>query len=127
VTQDTRIFLQLVDGRNGKPLANHRLLVFAGESPEPLRLHQSQFEVFTDKNGVAALTGLARTAQWIQVWPDWMVLCQHVPNSSSFSVAEILSTGLNTPNTCGSAAPRPTPGRLVVFARPMHFWEKMGV
>ncbi len=123
--QETRIVVHVVDGRNGRPLANQHLLVFAGESPESVREHNKQFELVTDKDGLAALTSVSHTVRWIQVWVDWHILCQREPNSKSFSVAEILSTGLSTPNTCGSAVQKPTPGHFVVFARPAHFWEKM--
>lgn len=125
VAQDSHIVVRAVDGRNGKPFVNQRLLLFAGESPESVRQHKKQFEIVTDKEGLADLTIAPSDIHWIQVWVDWHVLCQREPNSNSFSVAEILSTGLNTPNTCGSSAQKLTPGHIVVFARSAHFWEKM--
>jgi hypothetical protein len=123
--QDSHIIVQVVDGRNGRPLANQHLLVFAGESPQSVRQHKKQFELVTDKEGRADLMVVPRDIQWIQVWVDWHVLCQSEPNSKSFSVAEILSTGLSTPNTCGKVAQEAGVGHLIVFARPAHFWEKM--
>jgi hypothetical protein len=123
--QDSHIVVQAVDGRNGKPLANQHLLVFGGESPESVRLHKKQFELVTDKEGLAELAIAPNDVQWIQVWVDWHVLCQSEPNSKSYSVAKVLSTGVGTPNTCGSSVPKLIPGYLVVFARPAHFREKM--
>lgn len=125
MAQDSHIVVQAVNGRNGKPLANQHLLVFAGESPESVSQHKKQFELVTDKEGLADLTIAPSDVRWIQVWVDWHVLCQSEPNSKSFSVAEVLSTGLSTPNTCGPSIRKLTPGHFVVFARPAHFWEKM--
>ena len=123
--QDTRIVIRAVDGRNGKPLGSQRLLVFAGGSPEVAKQHNNEFELSTDKDGVATITGMPGTVRWIQVWMDWHILCQSDPNNKSFSVAEILARGLSTPNSCGSVAQDSKPGELVVFARPAHWWEKM--
>src|SRR5215469_12139316 len=66
--KDTQIVVQAVDGRNGKPLANQRLLVFGGESAKPVLLHQP-YVVVTDKGGLATLT-LAPETQFLQVWMD---------------------------------------------------------
>jgi hypothetical protein len=125
MAQDNRIVVQVVDGRNGKPLANQHLLVFAGESPEGVRLQKEHFQLVTDNDGLADLPIASGTVQWIQVWPDWHILCQKTPNREAFSVTEILSTGLSTPNACGSVRQELRPGHFVVFARPAHFWEKM--
>jgi hypothetical protein len=125
MAQDTHIVVQVVDGRNGKPLANRRLVVFGGESPESVRQHKRQFELVTNKQGLADFTIAPSDTHWIQVWVDWHILCQSEPNKKSFSVAEILSTGLSMTNTCGSSVQKVTPGRIVVFARPAHFWEKL--
>ncbi len=117
--------VQAVDGRNGKPLANQHLLVFGGESPESVKQHKKQFKLVTDKDGLADLTIAPSDIQRIQVWVEWHVLCQSEPNSKSYSVAEVLSSGVSTPNTCGPSVRELTPGHFVVYARPSHFWEKM--
>ncbi len=125
MAQESHIVVQVVDGRNGKPIANEHLVVFVGESPESVREEKKNFELVTNKEGLADLTLAPRDILWVQVWVDWHVLCQSNPNSKSFSVAEILSTGLSTPNTCSSVTQKLTPGHFVVLARPAHFWEKM--
>jgi hypothetical protein len=125
LAQNRQIVVQAVDGRSGKPLANQRLLVFGGDSARAVRRQEEQYVVVTDNGGLATLT-LTPETQWLQVWIDWHVLClSEPPNSKSFPVADIMATGLNTPNTCSSVSQKATPGHLVVFARPMHFWEKM--
>ena len=47
------------------------------------------------------------------------------PKDVIFPVGDILASGVNAPNTCGSVSEESNPGRLVVFARSAHFWEKM--
>jgi len=125
IAQGSQIVIQVVDGRNGNPLANQHLLVSAGQSQEYVSHQGKQFDLVTNNQGLADLTIATRDLQWIQVWVDWHVLCQSEPNSKSFSVAQILSTGLSTPNTCGAVTKKAVAGHFVVFARPMHFWEKM--
>ena len=43
-----------------------------------------------------------------------------------YPVARILSHGTVSDNTCGKGHAVPVPGRLVIFVRPMTFWERMG-
>ncbi len=125
VGEDAQITVQALDGRNGRPLMNRRLLVFVGGSEEEVRLETRHFELVSDKAGIAHLTVSPPKILWLQAWPDWYILCQHTPNHNTFSVAEILSNGQVAPNTCGAAAQKPVPGRFTLFARPAHFWERM--
>ena len=122
--ENTGIVLRAVDGRTGKPLENQHLLLFGGPSVQAAREHQKQYEVVTGTGGIAALD-LSADTRWLQVWVDWHVLC--ATKNPIFSVADILATGVNAPNACGSrsAQEKTTPGHLVVFARSKRFWEKM--
>src|SRR5580698_999450 len=107
--QEKQIVVQAVDARNGKPIANQHMLVFGGDSQETVKQHKSQYELTTDKDGLATLT-LVPGTQWLQVWMDWHVLCQSEPNGKSFPVRDILDSGLSTPNTCSSASEKAAPG-----------------
>jgi hypothetical protein len=124
MAQDKQIVVRALDGRSGKPLASQHLLVFAGDSAEAVREHKKQYELVTDNDGLATLT-LMPGIQWFQVWIDRHVLCQTEPNSKSFSVHDVLTSGLSSPNTCSSVSQKALPGHVVVFARPAHFWERM--
>lgn len=119
------IVVQALDGRNGKPLANQRLLVFTGLSLDAAKSHAEHTSLTTDKEGIGALTIYPAETQWIQVWADGRVLCQPDPNQSGFSVPMIMSTGLAAPNNCGPIARKPLPSHLVIFARPGRFIEKI--
>jgi hypothetical protein len=123
--QDTKLTLVAVDGRNGKPMPAQRLLVFVGESPDDVRLHKHSLDVTTDKDGTAILAITQANIQWIQVLVDFRTLCQTKPNLQSFNVGEIVSSGMTTPNTCGSFRRDVAPSQLIVFARPATLREKM--
>ena len=123
--QDTKLTLVAVDGRNGKPLPSQRLVAFIGESQEDVRLHKQSLDVTTDRNGLAVLSITQTKMHWIQVFVDYRTLCQTEPNRLSFNVAEIVSSGLVTSNSCGSLRRVATTGQLVVFARPATLREKM--
>ncbi|MCU1220986.1 MAG: hypothetical protein JWN42_2183 [Candidatus Angelobacter sp.] len=119
------ITVQAIDGRNGKDLAHQRLLIFTGRSSDDVKTHAAHVELTTDKKGMGTLSLDASKALWIQPWADGRTLCQQVPNQNSFSVDEIISKGLATPNTCSSVVKESAPGRLIIFARPATLMEKM--
>jgi hypothetical protein len=125
IAKTTDIVVQALDGRNGKPLSNQHLLVFTGLTSDTVKSHAENTGLTTNKDGVGTLTIYPAETQWIQVWADGRILCQQEPNQSSFSVATIMSKGLATPNTCSAPAREPSPGHLIVFARPAHFTEKL--
>jgi hypothetical protein len=52
--------------------------------------------------------------------PDysWLVI-------QTFSTRDVLQFGVVTENLCGKAKASPEPGELVIFVRPLTFWEKM--
>lgn len=125
VPQDSQNLIQLVDGRNGKPIVGVHMVVFGGASLEEVRLHKARFDLVTNTEGLAAIPALLPSIQWVQVWPDAYMLCQDKPNNNSFKISEITSVGLNASNTCGELKKGTLRGRLIVFARPAHWWEKM--
>jgi hypothetical protein len=45
--------------------------------------------------------------------------------SESFSTKEILSHGYASPNTCGKVTASPHPGQVILFVRPLTWWEKL--
>jgi hypothetical protein len=126
VAQDAKVTIQALNGKDGRPLKNQRLLIFGGETAEGPRFHDEAFDLTTDENGFADLKFDPAKTLWIQVWADYMTLCQTKPNLNSFSMATILKIGLSGPNNCRSLVPlTTTPGRFTVFARPSSLREKM--
>lgn len=59
------------------------------------------------------------------------VLCQpHTPDYSwlvmtDFSTKEILQHGIVGANTCGKATASSKPRELIIFVRPLTWWEKL--
>jgi len=119
------ITVQVLDGRNGKPLADQHVLVFTGLSSNAVKSHAEHTGLTTGKDGVGTLTIFPSETQWLQVFADGRVLCYPDPNQSSFSVSEIMSKGLATPNSCSKLMREPSPGHFIIFARPASFMEKM--
>jgi hypothetical protein len=119
------IAVQMLDGRNGKPIPNQRVLVFVGGLSEAAKSHAEHTDLTTDKDGLGTLRVHQNQTQWIQVWADGRVLCYPDPNQSSFGIDTIMSTGIVTPNSCSGVMKAPAPGRLIIFARPARFMEKM--
>ncbi len=79
----------------------------------------------TDKSGIGTLTIHPTESQWLRVFPDSRVPCFPNPNQASFSVSEIVSKGLVTPNNCSAQVQQASPRRFVIYARPAHLVEKM--
>lgn len=44
---------------------------------------------------------------------------------SHFSTKQLLQQGYVSPNTCGKATASPKPGEMVIFVRPLTWWEGM--
>jgi len=122
--QSRQITVQVVDGIKGVPLIDQHLTVFVGETPDAVVQLKKKLQLLTNKDGMVSLVAPS-AANWIQIWPDLKVLCQPDPKTKSFSVADIVSTGVATPNTCSSLVRKAEPGQFVVFARTATLTEKL--
>lgn len=124
MAQDNKVTIQVLNGKNGKPIVNQHLLIFEGGSQEEARRHKSHIELRTDAEGKATFSP-EPTDNYIQVWVDWHILCQKKPNVNVYSMADIINSGLTTGNSCGRIERPVIPKEFLIFARPAHFWEKM--
>jgi hypothetical protein len=115
----------LVNGKTGKPMKNERLLVFFGSSPPNVRMEKGFLDPHTNANGAATLRLDEPNLAYLQVWADFRTLCQSDPNDRSFSVADIMKSGVQSPNNCGKIVIPNSPGRLIVYARHSTFREEM--
>ena len=123
--ESLNITVQVLDGRNGKPLKNQHVLVFTGPSSDAVKTHAQHTGLVTNEAGIGTLMVNPSETRWLQVFADGSVTCHPNPNQGSFSVSEIMSKGLVTPNSCSSLVRAAPPGHLIVFARPAGFMEKM--
>lgn len=141
--------IKLVDGRNGRPMVGASSYVnvwVGGERKEAIAIP-------TDDNGVARLqltlnpkevnipsstgTGsivakhpVAKYDGSFRINVPYMLCGAGGGNhswleSKNFSTKEVLNHGYASANTCGKATVSPQPGQVVLFVRPLTFWEKM--
>lgn len=141
--------IKLVDGRNGRPMVGTSAYVnvwVGGERKEAIAIP-------TDDKGVARLqltlnpneenmpisTGhgtmvekhpVVKYAESFKINVPY-VLCgsgegNHSPlDLNNFSTKEILDHGYASGNTCGKVTATPQPGQVILFVRPLTFFEKM--
>ena len=120
-----RLRIEALDGRNGKPIRNARLLVLVGSTVEEVREKLQNFDLHTNQNGDAELVLTSNSDRFLQVWIEGMTLCQSRPNAVSLSVEQAMIKGLLAPNECGNLRMSSAPGQILVFARPATLREKM--
>jgi hypothetical protein len=134
------IKIKLVNGKSGQPISNSYVNTWVGTQ------RKEAMAIPTDKNGVAWLNltdkdtdvntqngvthPVVRYADTIRIVAGY-VLCQsHAPDYSwlatmEFSTNQILQHGIVTPNSCGKSSVSPNPGELVIFVRPLTWWEQL--
>ena len=141
--------IKLVDGRNGRPMVGASSYVnvwVGGERKEAIAIP-------TDDNGVARLqltlnpnevnvpnsTGhgtivanhpVVKYDESFRINAPYVLCGSGEGNHSwlelkNFSTKEVLDHGYASVNTCGKVTASPQPGQVVLFVRPLTFWEKM--
>jgi hypothetical protein len=73
---------------------------------------------------------VVKYADTIRIVAGYVVCQPHAPNSSwlatmEFSTRQVVQQGVVTANTCGKATASPTPGEVIIFVRPLSWWEKL--
>ncbi len=142
------IQIKLLNGKNGRPLAGKCVNVWVGNR------RKEAMAVPTDQDGIAALKltendaetdtrhewkacGLLGVINPVVKYSDEIkintseVSCE--PHTADFSwlaikafpTKEVLQSGIVTANTCGKTTASPEPGQIILFVRPLSFWEKM--
>jgi hypothetical protein len=146
------IEIKIVDGRNGRPMTQKCMYVWVGRRSASTSgpLLQTQ----TDDDGVVVLhftqteePGINSQSQQLACgllgvinptikYGDTIsiqsgyVLCQpHTPDYSwlatkEFSTKDVIQSGVVTANACGKATASPKPGEIILFVRPLTWWEK---
>lgn len=119
-TNQNSITIHVLDGRTGKPISTEHILIFVTNDPK--YPHARIIDERTDAHGIYTVRDV--DFKFIQVAVDWHIPCmKHPSNRLEYSVAEIMSTGMSTFNSCGDAKVEPQPGNLYVFVRLRHWWE----
>lgn len=140
------IRIKLVNGRNGRPMAGTHVNVWVGKE------RKWAMVMPTDKDGVASLVltdkegevnvplgdgdGAHVVANPVVKYDDDLginapfVLCQ--PGTPDYSwlairhvsTKQVIGQGIVTPNACGKATAAQKPGDVIIFVRPLSWWEK---
>ena len=117
--QGQSVIVQLINGRNGKPMAKVRVYIVLGDPTQ-----RQLLDLTTSRQGVVQFdTNGART---FQVRPVGEVTCGEQPVGApnvDYSVEQILKNGVLTQNECGHSNAEPLRGRLLYFVRPASWWE----
>ena len=146
------IEIRIVNGRNGQPVADRCMDVWVGDRSKPtagplfetqtdqngvISLHLSREIANTNKDGQRLACGLTGSINPTVKYGDTIsirtgyLLCQpRAPSYSwlakaDFSTEEVLQQGIATANTCGKVTASPKPGQVVLFVRPLTWWEKL--
>ena len=141
--------ITLVDGRNGRPMVGASSYVNLWIGAE----RKEAIAIPTDGKGVARLqltldTGevnipnsknsgsivvdhpIVKYDESFRINAPY-VLCESEGStyswlrSANFSTIEILRHGYASPNTCGKVTVSPQPGQVILFVRPLTWWEKL--
>jgi len=116
-----QVLIRVLDGRNGHPISDEKLqLWFNSQSG-------SAMSISTDKQGVAKVDAPSGAALLVSanLYVDCRYSKQTGPERLTYPVSDILHSGVLAANTCGKLKLSPTPGELIFFVRPEHWWEGM--
>jgi hypothetical protein len=119
---DSKIVLRLVNRKNGKPIRNELPNIKLGNAAPIGPRTDSKGEIIVDIGNVQPFR--------ISVLPNMYFDCRYKRDQTnggalqlSYSLDEIISTGIVGENLCGKARVSPTPGVLVLYVRPRTFIE----
>jgi len=115
------IVIRVVDGRTGHAISDEKLQLWIDSETG------SAISISTDSGGVARLD-VPRSAKLIlsaNLYVDCRYSKQTGSERPSYLVSDILQSGVLAANTCGKLKIAPTPGELIFFVRPEHWWEGM--
>jgi hypothetical protein len=118
-----QIKIKVVNGRNGEPVKEAIVdVTFGGRVvPPPTQL-------VTTSDGSADLK-VPDSAETIVISGQLIVDCRpdnhkNYTEDKAYRIQEILTKGVVAENTCGKAKNQQTPGVLIFYVRPPHWWDK---
>lgn len=81
-------------------------------------------------NGVVAINPVLKYSDNFGVHAPFALCQPHGSNYSwlaimTFSTREVLDQGIVKRNTCGKTTAAPVPGEVIIFVRPLTFWETL--
>jgi hypothetical protein len=119
--QAATIHIRVLDGRNGKPIADEVLQIFINDQ-------NGASQLATGKDGVATLEVPTGASLRIQSnhYMDCRLHEKGVAPRLSYSVDEIISSGITAGNICRHRLDfKTSSGDFLFFIRPYRWWEKI--
>ena len=139
--------IELLDGRNGRPMADkcvgvsvdtfNRTLGVRTDSQGVVRLrltkNDNEINTQNQPNGCGdwpVVKPVVKYSHSVSIVAGYVLCEARKPDHSwlaklTFSVKKVLEYGVVTANTCGKAKASPKPGEIILFVRPLNFWEKL--
>jgi hypothetical protein len=123
VASPSRVFrVHVADGRNGYAIAGARIQLWYDEPAGP------GYAIATGARGDALMPqpigDPTRVLVSINGYTDCRKLDHDAP-PDGFNLASIAEKGMAAQNTCGRIAVHTTPGELVLYVRPSHWYENL--
>jgi hypothetical protein len=124
-TESAEIRVRLLNSNNGKPMGSQPIKVRFGRD-----LATCLPEQRTDDNGVADFHLEAPVSKWINVTEvsETIWHCEEI-EKNTFITSDVLEHGIVALNKCDPKGKRTgkiaaQPGEVILFARPLRFWEQ---
>jgi 5-hydroxyisourate hydrolase-like protein (transthyretin family) len=128
MTSAQTLRVQILNGKNGKPVANEHVNLFRTGDFGDLAGDRNVRGFKTDADGVIATSDISSDIHSFFVSVDWHRQCNENEkvNRTAFSLSEVFSKGIVSKNSCKAKVQRPAePGTLILFVRDETFFEKM--
>jgi hypothetical protein len=140
--------IKLINGQNGRPIAKTCVNVWLGDDRKDplaiptdtngvarLRLTENDPEVKTDYRwkdcgDFGVISPVVKYKDYVKVNIGYVVCEPHGTDFlwleiKHFPTKQLLREGFVTANTCGKPIASARPGELVIFVRPLSWWEKL--
>ena len=123
-TKVATVQIRVLNSRSGKPIkhADTSTIVF------PLSPYTTPIERIADRQGSFSL--LVPTQGQITVTVSKYASCEHMPKAERdkgqirLSLQQLFATGVLNTNGCRKRTATLTAGELIVYVRPLHWWER---
>jgi hypothetical protein len=128
MTSAQTLRVQILNGKNGKPVANEHVNLFRTGDFGDLTGDRDVRGFTTDADGVITTSDISPDIHSFLVSVDWHRQCNENEkvNRTAFSLPQIFSNGIVSKNSCKAKVQRPAePGTLVLFVRDETLFEKM--
>jgi hypothetical protein len=121
---EQQITIEVVDGWNGTPRTNMTVNVWYGSKIGP-----PPTQVTTGIDGKAVLN-VPGSTEAILIMGQSVADCRankrrNYIEQNAYQVKDILQAGVVAQNLCGKSQAQSTPGTLLLYVRPVHWWQKM--